>query len=198
MENVQYKSARKQKQYEQKVSDELGKDVAKALKREEVRKEQKEKRKSKIRESNSYRAIESIKKWMDQYMLDGIIGLVPVLGDGVTKILSLPFIYVAFVKVKSIPLTLAIVFNILLDFLIGLIPYFVGNVADFFFKSYKKNFELIVGFVDDDREVIKKVNERAIWMALGITIVCYLIYLVVGLVISMVTTVYEWINSLFV
>ena len=142
-------------------------------------------------ESNSYRAIESIKKWMDQYMLDGIIGLVPVLGDGVTKILSLPFIYVAFVKVKSIPLTLAIVFNILLDFLIGLIPYFVGNVADFFFKSYKKNFELIVGFVDDDREVIKKVNERAIWMALGITIVCYLIYLVVGLVISIVITSYS-------
>lgn len=196
MENVQYQSARKKAQYEDSVAQDLGKDVAKALIKEEARKKKKEKQREDLLRSYSYRSAYTIKRWMDDYYLDGIIGLIPGLGDSLTQLLSMPFIYISLFKVRSIPLTLAVLFNSLLDMLIGFIPV-IGNIADFFFKSFKKNHDLIVGFVEDDREVIREVNKRAVWMALGIAIVSYLIYLLVSLVISLTSSIYDWVVGLF-
>lgn len=198
MEQFKHTSARRKTQYKDKVSKDLGKDVAKALVKEERRKNKKEYRRAAIEYSSSYQSIFTIKKWMDDYWLDPILGLVPVFGDVLTQIFVMPFIYVSLFKVRSIPLTLAILFNALTDMLIGSIPFWIGNIADaFFFKSYKKNFNLIVGFVQDDREVIRKVNKRAVWMALGIALVCYLIYLILSFVVSLTSSVYDWIVGLF-
>src|SRR5690606_8506998 len=134
----------------------------------------------KILQSRSYKSVQTIKKWMDDYFLDGIIGLVSIPGlRDINKILSFPYVYVSLFKVRSISLTLAVVFNILLDVLIGALP-FLGNIADFFFRSYAKNYKLIVGFVEGDQEIITMVKKRAIWMVIGIGIACYLIYLVIS------------------
>lgn len=197
MDEFKHTSARKKKIYDKKISDHLGKDTLKGINKEEKRKQKKEKRKYEIKQSTSYRSLETIKKWMDVYFLDPILGLVPVYGDAFTKIFSIPFVYVSLFKIKSIPLTLAVIFNILLDFLIGLIPFFIGNISDFFFKSYKKNFELIIGFVEDDREIITKVNRKAIWMAFYIVLVILLIYAVISLVISILKSSYDLISGLF-
>lgn len=197
MEQLKHTSARRKTQYKDKVSKDLGKNVSKALVKEERRKNKKASRRAAIEQSSSYQTVFTIKKWMDDYYLDPILGLIPVFGDMVTQAFFLPYIYVALFKVRSIPLTLAVLYNSLLDVLLGSIPFWIGNILDIFFKSYKRSYRLIVGFVSDDRDVIREVNKRAIWMALGIALICYLIYLILPLVVSLTSSIYDWVVGLF-
>lgn len=123
----------------------------------------------------SYRLIKGIARWMDRYFLDPILGFIPA-GDLISAGLILPYLYVAIFQVRSLPLTLALLCNVLLDVAMGLIPFWIGDVLDFFHRSYTKNYELIVGFVEGDEAMIKRVNKRAIWMALLLILLCVLIY----------------------
>lgn len=167
--------------------------MERAIEAERQRQVQKRLRRMEIEDSSSYQMIKGIAIAMDKYFLDPIIGFIPVLGDAITSIATLPFIYVSLFKVRSIPLTLAVISNMLIDVLVGLIPFWIGNIADFFHRANLKNFRLIRGFVEDDKEVIHEVNRRAIWMGIFIAILCYLIYLMV----RMVQSIIEWIGTLF-
>ena len=99
--------------------------------------------------------------------------------------------------VKSIPLTLAVIYNILMDILIGAIPFYIGDVLDVFKRSYVKNLRLVTGYIEDDKEIINKVNKKAFWMAVFIVVLCWLIYVVISWTISLGTMAYNWIVSLF-
>lgn len=104
-----------------------------------------------IKQSKSYRLSGQIAKWMDRYYLDAVAGLLfEGIGDILTQLLTLPYIYVSAVKIKSLPLTLAVIYNALCDLAIGLVPFYIGNVLDFFKKSYRQNFRLITGFIEGD------------------------------------------------
>jgi hypothetical protein len=138
-------------------------------------------KKKEIEESTSFKMVRNISKFMDDWYIDPIIGLIPWIGDIFSPIFSLPFIYVSLFKVRSIPLTLAIIFNMLMDTVIGMIPFYIGNVADFFYKGFRKNMRLIVGFVEGDEETIKKVNRRAIIMAILIVILTVSTYFLIKL-----------------
>lgn len=164
-----------------------------ALQKEELRRAEKEAKRQKIEMSSSYRLVQSIAKWMDKYFLDPILGFVPGVGDFISTVFVLPFIYVSAVKVRSLPLTLAVVFNVLKDAAIGLIPFWIGNIADFFNRSYLQNFRLIVGYVEDDKDIINEVNRKAVWTAILIAIFCVIIYLLVRLVVLIT----EWIGGWF-
>lgn len=164
-----------------------------ALQKEELRREEKEVKRQRIEMSSSYRLVQGIAKWMDKYFLDPILGFVPGVGDFISTVFVLPFIYVSAVKVRSLPLTLAVVFNVLKDAAIGMIPFWIGNIADFFNHSYMQNFRLIVGYVEDDRDVINEVNRKAVWTAILIAIFCVIIYLLVRLVVLIT----EWIGGWF-
>lgn len=164
-----------------------------SLANEEARRCKKEMRRKEIRRSTSYRMVEDIAKWMDKYFLDAILGLVPSLGDSLTSLAALPSIYVSLFKVKSVPLTLAVIFNILKDVLIGMIPFWIGNVLDFFNRAYLQNMRLIVGYVEDDKEIIDEVNRKAVGTAILIVIACVLIWLMVLLVQKII----GWIGGLF-
>lgn len=164
-----------------------------SLANEEARRCKKEMRRKEIRRSASYRMVEDIAKWMDKYFLDAILGLVPSLGDSLTSLAALPSIYVSLFKVKSVPLTLAVIFNILKDVLIGMIPFWIGNVLDFFNRAYLQNMRLIVGYVEDDKEIIDEVNRKAVGTAILIVIACVLIWLMVLLVQKII----GWIGGLF-
>ncbi len=138
-----------------------------------------------------YQMARNIAKYMDKYYIDPILNLILPAGMGaISSIFVFPFIYLSAVKIRSLPLTLAVIYNVLIDALIGLIP-FLGNVFDFFHKAYVKNARLINGFIEDDKEIIGEVNRKAIWMGILIAVVCYLIYLMVLLVMK----VAEWIGS---
>ena len=144
----------------------------------------------------SYRLIKGIARWMDRYFLDPILGFIPA-GDLISAGLTLPYLYVAIFQVRSLPLTLALLCNVLLDVAMGLIPFWIGDVLDFFHRSYTKNYELIVGFVEGDEAMIKRVNKRAIWMALLLILLCVLIYFLFWAAGWFFNAVIGFISSLF-
>ena len=170
---------------------------ARAMQAEQERIRRKEERRMDIELSTSYQMTQTIARWMDKYFLDPLIGLIPGLGDALSSLLVFPFIYVAAVKVRSLPLTLAVILNVLRDMAIGLIPFWVGNILDFFNRAYLQNCRLIVGFVEDDREIIREVNRKAFWMGVGIVVCCILIYWLISIAIAATAWIFNFISSLF-
>ena len=145
-----------------------------------------------------YRLIRTIKNVMDRYYLDPLIGLLfPTAGDIISSAMTLPFLTVSLFKIKSIPLTLAILYNMLVDMTLGIIPLWIGDLLDIFSRSYVKNYRLIVGFVEGDKEVIQEVNRKAVVTAVGILVLCVIIYWVAKLAIYLTTALWEWISGLF-
>lgn len=142
-------------------------------------------RREEIRKSKLYKSLNVITKVMDKYMLDPVIGLVPGVGDFVASVFVIPFLYVSIFQVRSVPLTLALLFNVLKDIAMGLVPFWIGYVLDFFNKSYQQNMRLIMGFVEGNEETIRKVNKDAVWMGVWIVILCLVIYGLVLLAMSM-------------
>lgn len=146
-----------------------------------------------IRNSVSYKLVHAIALWMDRRLLDPLIGLVlPGFGDALTSVFAVPYLYLSIVKLKSIPLTLAIVCNILLDILIGIIPY-IGVVGDVFKRAFTRNAALIKGYVEGDRAIMQEIDRKAVGMAFLIVILCGLIYAMVLAAVKIV----EWIGSFF-
>lgn len=146
-----------------------------ALAKEQERVAKKEAKREKMMNRSSYRIMVKTAKYMDQYYLDPLIGLIPGgVGDVLSSSLAMPFIYYSLCVVRSIPLTLAVIYNVLLDVLIGAIP-FLGNVLDIFKRSYLSNLRLITGYIEDDKEIISKVRKKALATAVLIAIVCALL-----------------------
>ena len=165
-----------------------------ALAREQQRQEEKQAKREELMNTTSYRVMDATAKYMDKYFLDPLLGLIPGgVGDVLTSALALPFIYFALVQVRSIPLTLAVICNVLKDALLGSIPFFIGDIIDVFNRSYVANLRLITGYVNDDKAVIHEVNRKATWSAIFIIILCVLIYFIVKWTIALG----DWIISLF-
>ncbi len=165
-----------------------------ALAREQRREAEKQAKREELMGTASYRVMDKTAKYMDKYFLDPIIGLIPGgVGDVLSSVLALPFIYFALVQVRSIPLTLAVICNVLKDALLGSIPFFIGDLIDVFNRSYVANLRLITGYVNDDKAVIREVNRKATWSAILIVILCVLIYYIVKWTIALG----DWIISLF-
>lgn len=103
-----------------------------------------------------------ITRWMDRLYLDGVIGLLPFgIGDAIGALFSIIYLYFAACQIRSWALTLAILNNTLRDVLFGLLPFFVGNVIDFFHKSNVQNMLLIDGFLNHDKIIVQEVHRKA-------------------------------------
>ena len=150
-----------------------------AVDNEAKRRETKELARQKLEHEWSYKTVKGISFLMDKCFADALLGLViPGIGDLLTIVLSLPSIFVALFKVRSIPLTLAVMYNIVLDCFIGLTPV-LGDILDVVYRSYVKNYRLIVGFVEDDKDVIDEVRRSAWKSAILIAILgvaCYFVF----------------------
>lgn len=130
------------------------------------------------KDSKLYKALQLLARYMDGYHIDAVMGLLPGgFGDVASNLISLVYVYFSLFEIRSIPLTLAVVNNILRDVFLGLVPFFVGDVVDFFFKSNQRNMRLIDGFLDNDEAIIKSINRKA---AASVAI---LIALIVGIVL---------------
>ncbi|UOP05239.1 DUF4112 domain-containing protein [Conchiformibius kuhniae] len=125
--------------------------------------------------SRSYRACKHISRYLDDYRLDGIIGLFPVVGDTVGQSFNLAYLYVAAVKLRSWRLTLVVLCNGLKDTVIGMIP-FVGAILDFFYKDNKRNLALIDGYAAGDPATLRHINRRALTSALLIVLLLIAAY----------------------
>jgi len=146
-----------------------------------------------IKKDKAYQLIKAIAKVMDQYHVDPLLGLVPTVGDAVSSLLTLPYLYFSIFKLRSIPLTLALICNMLIDFAMGVIPFWIGDILDFFNHSYIKNYKLITGYVEGDKEMIKRVDRRAWWMVVMIAVLCLLIWLLIKLAVW----AWDWLISPF-
>ena len=87
--------------------------------------------------------------------LDGIIGLIPGIGDVTGGVIS------GYIILKAIALgvpTLVImrmVINMIIEGMIGVIPFF-GDIFDFIFKSNRRNVRLMKSYLDDPEETASR------------------------------------------
>jgi len=103
-----------------------------------------------------------------RFGLDALIGLVPNVGDTLTSFASF-YILVAGVRYGVPKITLLrMAFNIAVDYVVGSIP-FVGDAFDFFWKSNKKNMDLI--------------RERATGQDKGTTADYLFVFIIIGLLV---------------
>ncbi|MCQ2202946.1 MAG: DUF4112 domain-containing protein [Bacteroidales bacterium] len=146
-----------------------------------------------LEHSTSYPLVRNMAKFMDDYYIDPVVGLaLPMgIGDMLTQTLALPYLYISMMKIGSWKLTLAIVYNILVDILLGSIPFFIGDVIDMFNKYYKRNFKLIEGYIDQDQYVINEVENNAYRVIAMIVILILLIVLLWTLVSSLIGGVFS-------
>lgn len=175
-----------------------------ATRKEEVRRQRREKEIRELKASKAYKFISTVTTLADRYFLDALLGLVPSVGDLVSSIFGLPFIYVTLFKVKSIPLTLAVIYNYLVDILLGSIPFFIGDAIDFFSKAHVKNLDLITRYVEGDKKTIRQVRSKALLTAFLIIILSVIIYFVFRLLIgvtawtwTLLIDMFKWMIELF-
>ena len=128
--------------------------------------------------SRFYRTLQRIAWWMDTYYLDPILGfLLPAgIGDFVSALMAIPFIIFSLFVAKSIPLTLAIINHTLWDIFIGLIPFFVGDILDVFSRPYRRNLQLIEGYLTGDKSTIRHLQKHVAFTLFAILLCCTLIY----------------------
>lgn len=157
-----------------------------------------------LKESKAYRFLCMITLLADKYFLDALLGFVPSVGDLVSSVFGLPFIYVTLFKVKSIPLTLAVIYNYLVDILLGSIPFFIGDAIDFFCKAHVKNLDLITHYVEGDKKTIRQVRSKDLLTAFLIIVLCVIIYFAFRLLAGvtewtwcLIVTVFNWLISFF-
>ena len=140
----------------------------------------KEVRKQRLLNSKSYRMMKKVALYMDQYYLDGVAGLVPGgLGDMMASAFALVHVYFSLYKLRSVPLTLAVLNNAMRDVPMGMLPFFVGDVIDFFNKSHAKNMKLIDGYIYNDPHVVHELHRKA-WQSAAVLVL--LLVAIVGMV----------------
>ena len=153
-------------------------------------------RRARLMDNQVYQSMQSFTRYMDRFYLDAVIGLIPGWGDAVALLCVVPFIYFSMCIIKSIPLTLAVLNNALRDVLLGMIPFFIGDVIDIFHRANMKNMAMIQGFIDGDEAIIKQVNRRALQSAIVLVVLLLLIALMIWALISFGSYLYSLITSI--
>ena len=153
-------------------------------------------RRARLMDNQVYQSMQSFTRYMDRFYLDAVIGLIPGWGDAVALLCVVPFVYFSMCIIKSIPLTLAVLNNALRDVLLGMIPFFIGDVIDIFHRANMKNMAMIQGFIDGDEAIIKQVNRRALQSAIVLFVLLLLIALMIWALISFGSYLYSLIASI--
>lgn len=143
-----------------------------------------------LKKSRLYQQIVTLTRLTDTYQLDAILGLIPGgIGDFVAAFFALAHIFFGAFKLRSIPLTLALLNNMLCDVLLGLLPFYIGNVIDFLYRSNQKNMILIHGFLNDDPFIMHQVNTKARQAAITLVVLVLLIALMIALLAWLVAKI---------
>ena len=154
-------------------------------------------RRARLMDNKVYQSMQSLTRYLDRFYLDAVIGLIPGWGDAVALLCVVPFVYFSMCIIKSIPLTLAVLNNALRDVLLGMIPFFIGDVIDIFHRANMKNMAMIQGFIDGDEAIIKQVNRRALQSAIVLLVLLLLIAPMIWALISFGSYLYSLIASVF-
>ncbi len=97
-----------------------------------------------------------------RFGLDGLLGLIPGIGDLITN--SMAFVIVGEATLKGYPVSvlLRMIVNILIENIVDVVPLF-GSVFDFFWKANIRNVELMRRY----RSEPQRLQRRSKWFLLG-------------------------------
>lgn len=90
-----------------------------------------------------------------KFGLDAIIGLIPVIGDSFTSIISSYIIYRAVQLGIPRIIILKMIFNLLIDQTIGIIP-IIGDLFDLAWKASNKNYKLVDDYLGNPKGTLQK------------------------------------------
>ncbi len=88
-----------------------------------------------------------------RFGLDGLIGLIPGIGDAAGAVISSHILTQAAQMGAPKSLLVKMGFNIALDALLGLIP-FIGDIADFAFKANQQNVKLLNNYLEQPQKTV--------------------------------------------
>lgn len=138
-----------------------------------------------LEKGKSYKWLQKISDIMDRYYLDAALGFaIPGgIGDAIAAVFSIGYVLFSAIGVRSFPLTLAIMNNTLRDVVLGMIPFYLGDIFDIFHRSNRQNMVLIRGFVEGDQAIIHAVNRKAGISIVIFILLCVLLFFMIRLVI---------------
>ena len=138
-----------------------------------------------LEKGKSYKMLQKIADIMDRYYLDAALGFaIPGgVGDAIAAVFSIGYVLFSAIGVRSFPLTLAILNNTLRDVVLGMIPFYIGDVFDIFHRSNRQNMTLIRGFVEGDQKIIHTVNRKAGYSLAIFIGLCILLIIMIRIVI---------------
>lgn len=119
---------------------------------------------------------------------DGLIGLVPVVGDLFTMSLSMYIVFRAILMNYPLSIIIKMLMNIFVENIIGIIP-LIGNVFDFVWKSNLKNIKLLDTFDANPTRTLRSTK-----LQLGLIFVFVLLFF--GLTIYLIFSLAAWLFSL--
>lgn len=92
--------------------------------------------------------------WGFKFGLDPVLGLLPGGGDAFAAILSFYIVFVALLHKLPLLKILKMVLNIVLDFLVGVVP-ILGDFFDFFVNPNTKNMKILEDYLKEDENIIE-------------------------------------------
>lgn len=104
-----------------------------------------------------------------RFGLDGLIGLIPGIGDAAGAIISSHILTQAAQLGAPKSLLLKMGFNIGFDAVLGLIPG-IGDMADFVWKANYRNVQLLNEYLDNPRKTV--IHSRLFIGLIGLLVVC--------------------------
>jgi hypothetical protein len=102
--------------------------------------------------------------------LDGLIGLIPGVGDISAGVISTYILYQALRMGVPTMVVGRMLLNIVLESVVGVIP-FIGDIFDFAFKANKRNVELLREYVDQPDTVKRRSTFTVMLTVLGFLLI---------------------------
>lgn len=128
--------------------------------------------------------------WLDQSIplpggyrigFDGIIGLIPGVGDALSGGLSSWIIYQSYRRGVPKLIILRMMLNVLVDVMLGAIPVF-GDLFDFMFKANLRNMRLLADYQHSPQRTYRRsAMSSALFIALFILLAAVVFYAVIAL-----------------
>lgn len=145
---------------------------------------------TRVEQSRLYRLLKGGSTVLDRYHLDAALGFIPAgIGDVISALFSLLYVYFGMAVVKSPALGVALLNNTVRDVLVGLIPFHVGDILDFFHRSNLKNMQLIDGYVAGDPHTVASVKSR-VWQSVAVLVVMLaIIVALIWVAVKIVTSI---------
>jgi hypothetical protein len=126
-----------------------------------------------------------------RFGLDGIVGLIPGIGDMMGGIASCIIIVASWVRGVPYPVLVRMIMNVVIEVGVGTVPVF-GDMFDIAWRANRRNYALLTGSLLEPR----KVTVRSWFFLAGLCVLLMMLVIVPTLVIAwLATVVLEWLGG---